>query len=145
MRAFRLLFVIMAITVQLFASSVVTLAGQKILETLQSPETITGLISGSASMIVMILLMFGLFLPQFDRMSRHIQVMQAARDIVEKVRAGEELDTRELAAFTDLLERYETYADSPTQPSRYTQATRTTGRQRRVRSRGDQNRWPPSS
>ena len=145
MRAFRLLFVIMAITVQLFASSVVTLAGQKILETLQSPETITGLISGSASMIVMILLMFGLFLPQFDRMSRHIQVMQAARDIVNKVRAGEELDSRELAAFTDLLERYESYTDSPTQPSRYTQATRTTGRQQRVRARGNQNRWPPSS
>jgi len=145
MRAFRLLFVIMAITVQLFASTVVTLTSQKILETLQSPETITGLISGSASMIVMILLMFGLFLPQFDRMSRQIQVMQAARDIVEKVRAGEDVDSRELAAFSDLLERYENYVDSPTQPSRYTQAARTTSRHRRVRGRTEQNQWPPSS
>ena len=145
MRAFRLLFVVMVIAAQIFASTVVTLSSQKILQALQSPETVTGLISGSASMVVMILLMFGLFLPQFDRMSRHIELMQAARDIVNRVRAGDLPNPREIEAFSDILERYENYADSPTQPSRYTQATRTTGTQRRVRRRDDQNRWPPSS
>jgi high-affinity nickel permease len=141
MRAFRVLFVLMALVVQLFAATVVTLASQKILDTLQAPQTLTGVISGSVSTIFMVLLMFGLFLPQFDRMSRHIALIQAARDIVEQARTQHSVESRNLNAFSEILQRYEHDDTRPTDPVGLLPGSK---RKRRQAGNGH-NQWPPSS
>ncbi len=136
MRAMRLLFICMVLVVQLFSSIIVTLSSEQILQALHTPQTLTGLISGSLSVILMVILMAGLFLPQFDRMSRFIRLMDTARSIVETARANEAMDPRQLDAYRDLLKSQE-WGDgnSPTQPSRRTTAVRR-------QQPNDQEQWP---
>src|SRR5215813_10050119 len=119
MRLLRLLFICMVLVVQLFTSIIVTLSSEQILQALRTPQTLTGLISGSLSVILMVILMAGLFLPQFDRMTRFIQLMDTARAIVDAARANEAMDPRQLDAYRDLLKAQE-WGDGnvPTQPSR---------------------------
>lgn len=135
MRAMRLLFICMVLVVQLFASIIVTLSSEQILHALQSPQTITGLVSGSLSVIVMVILMGGLFLPQFDRMSRYLRLVESAWTIVEHAEANEPVGTAELDAFRDLLKAQKRGADrsNPTLP------TRRTVRRRQATS---QDEWP---
>jgi hypothetical protein len=131
-----LLFICMVLVVQLFSSIIVTLSSQQILQALHTPQTLTGLISGSLSVILMVILMAGLFLPQFDRMNRFIRLMDTARAIVDSARSSEGMDPRQLDAYRDLLKAQE-WGDgnSPTQPSR-----RTTVVKRQQPS--DQEQWP---
>lgn len=143
MRAFRVLFVLMALVVQLFAATVVTLSSQKILDTLQSPQTLTGVISGSVSTILMVLLMFGLFLPQFDRMSRHIGLIQAARDIVAQARSQHSPESRNFDAFGEILQRYEHDDTRPTYPVRLLPGTK--HKHKRRQPGNEHNQWPTSS
>jgi len=103
MRAMRLFFIGLVLAVELGASIVVTLSSEQILQALQTPETLTGLISGSISVVVMVLLMGGLFLPRFDRTRRYLRQVEAARTIVERAQANEALDPQELAAYRNLL------------------------------------------
>jgi hypothetical protein len=105
MRGLRMLFIIMVVIVQFFASVVVTMASQQIFATLQTPQALAGLISGSASVILMIILMFGLFLPQFDRMTLYIQLMQRARDIVERAQSNDYIEPREFSDLRAMLDR----------------------------------------
>ena len=136
MRAMRLLFICMVLVVQLFSSIIVTLSSQQILQALHTPQTLTGLISGSLSVILMVILMAGLFLPQFDRMNRFIRLMDTARSIVDSARASEAMDPRQLDAYRDLLKAQE-WGDgnSPTQPSRRTAVVRR-------QQPSDQEQWP---
>jgi hypothetical protein len=131
----RLLFICMVVVVQLFASIIVTLSSEQILQALHTPQTLTGLISGSISVILMVILMAGLFLPQFDRMSRFIQLMDAARSIVDSARANETFDQRQLDAYRNLLNAQEWGGNTPTQPSRRTTAVR-------KKLPNDQEQWP---
>src|SRR5262249_61809985 len=107
MRLLRLLFICMVLVVQLFSSIIVTLSSEQILQALRTPQTPTGLISGSLSVILMVILMAGLFLPQFDRMSRFINLLDSARAIVEHARANEALDPRELDNYRELAKIHE--------------------------------------
>ncbi|MGO8950922.1 MAG: hypothetical protein ACLQUY_25365 [Ktedonobacterales bacterium] len=138
MRALRLLFIFMVLLVQLFTSIVVTLSSEQILRALHTPQTLTGLISGSLSVIFMVILMAGLFLPQFDRMSRFIQLIDSARDIVEHVRSNEPLDPKLLDSYRNLAKARTWGADgnSPTAP--------TTKRAAAVRRQppNSQDEWP---
>src|SRR5215471_5540430 len=127
MRAMRLLFICMVLVVQLFSSIIVTLSSEQILQALHTPQTLTGLISGSLSVILMVILMAGLFLPQFDRMTRFIQLLDNARTIVDHARANESLDPRELDNFSELSKYHEfgtVEGTAATQPSRNTVASR---------------------
>src|SRR5215467_3526250 len=99
MRAMRLLFICMVLVVQLFSSIIVTLSSEQILQALHTPQTLTGLISGSLSVILMVILMAGLFLPQFDRMNRFIRLMDTARSIVESARTEGAMDPRQIDAY----------------------------------------------
>ena len=121
MRAMRLLFICMVLVVQLFSSIIVTLSSEQILRALQTPQTLTGLISGSLSVILMVILMAGLFLPQFDHMSRYIRLVDTARNIVDHARANEPMDPRELDAYREMLKSQEWGVDgtSPTLPTRH--------------------------
>jgi hypothetical protein len=120
MRAMRLLFICMVLVIQLFTSIIVTLSSEQILRALQTPQTLTGLISGSLSVILMVILMAGLFLPQFDHMSRYIRLVDTARNIVERARSNEPMDPRELDAYREMLKSQEWGVDgtSPTLPTR---------------------------
>jgi hypothetical protein len=137
MRAMRLLFICMVLVVQLFSSIIVTLSSEQILRALHTPQTLTGLISGSLSVILMVILMAGLFLPQFDRMSRYIHLMDSARNIVDRVRANEALDPRELDNYRDLFKSQEWGVDgnSPTQPTKRATAARR-------QAPNSQDEWP---
>src|SRR5258707_15587807 len=117
MRGLRILFIIMVVIVQLFASIVVTLSSQQILTALQTPQTVAGLISGSASVILMVILMFGLFLPQFDRITLFLQLMQRAREIVERAQSGEYINPPEFDALRAMLERQSMQVTRPTWPT----------------------------
>jgi hypothetical protein len=116
----------MVLVVQLFSSIIVTLSSEQILQALHTPQTLTGLISGSLSVILMVILMAGLFLPQFDRMSRYITLLDSARSIVEHARANEALDPRELDNYRELAKFQDWGIDgnSPTQPTKQTIASR---------------------
>lgn len=136
MRALRLLFILMVLIVQLFTSIVVTLSSEQILKALHSPQTLTGLISGSLSVVLMVILMAGLFLPQFDRMSKYIRLIESARNIVEHARANQPLDPREIESYRNLVKN-QTWGDgnSPTLPT-----TRQTAAVRRQANAQDE--WP---
>jgi len=119
MKALRMLFIVMVVIVQFFASVVVTLSSEQILTALSTPQTLAGLISGSVSVIIMMIMMAGLFLPQFDRMTHLIDLMQAARDIVERVQDNEYVDPREFDRLGSMLQRH---SMEVTVPSRRTYA-----------------------
>jgi hypothetical protein len=114
----------MVLVVQLFSSIIVTLSSEQILQALHTPQTLTGLISGSLSVILMVILMAGLFLPQFDRMTRFIQLLDSARTIVDHARANEALDPRELDNYRELAKVKDWVGDGPTQPTKQTIASR---------------------
>jgi hypothetical protein len=137
MRVLRLLFICMVLVVQLFTSIIVTLSSEQILQALRTPQTLTGLISGSLSVILMVILMAGLFLPQFDRMSRFITLLDSARTIVDHARANEALDPRELDNYRELAKIQEWGPDgnSPTQPTRQTISSRR-------QTQNTQEEWP---
>jgi hypothetical protein len=137
MRVLRLLFICMVLVVQLFTSIIVTLSSEQILQALRTPQTLTGLISGSLSVILMVILMAGLFLPQFDRMSRYIQLLDSARTIVDHARANEALDPRELDNYRELAKIQDWGGgDSPTQPTTRQAATS------RRQTPSTQDEWP---
>ncbi len=138
MRALRLLFIFMVLVVQLFTSIIVTLSSEQILRALHTPQTLTGLISGSLSVIIMVILMAGLFLPQFDRMTRYIQLVETARDIVERTRTNQPIDPRKISSYHDLVKAQTWGADgnTPTLPT-----TRHTAAVRR-QSPNSQDEWP---
>jgi hypothetical protein len=137
MRMLRLLFICMVLVIQLFSSIIVTLSSEQILQALHEPQTLTGLISGSLSVILMVILMAGLFLPQFDRMSRYINLLDSARKIVDHARANEALDPRELDHYRELanVQEWGVSGDSPTQPTKQTIAPRR-------QAQNTQEEWP---
>jgi hypothetical protein len=135
----RLLFICMVLVIQMFTSIIVTLSSEQILRALQTPQTLTGLISGSLSVVLMVILMAGLFLPQFDHMSRYIRLVDTARNIVERARANEPMDPRELDAYREMLKNQEWGVDgsTPTLPTRHVPRRRPS-----VQAPQPQDEWP---
>jgi hypothetical protein len=120
MRVHKVLFVVLVLAVQIVISMVTTLAGEQILASLHTPQTLIGVIVASFGCMLTVLIAFGLYLPQWERLRASAEVLQALEELSSRAMLGEAIGPQEFVPVNSWMAQWGAMQrQARTQPGQY--------------------------
>ena len=120
MRAQQVLFVVLVLAVQVVISMVTTLAGEQILQSLHTPQTLIGIIVASFGCMLTVLIAFGLYLPQWERLRASAEVLRTLEELSSRAMMGEAIGPQEFSPVNSWMSQWgASQAHQRTQPRGY--------------------------
>ncbi len=106
MRMQKGLFVVLVLAVQIVISMVTTLAGEQILAGLHTPSTMIGVIVASFGCMLTVLIAFGLYLPQWERLRASAEVLRTLEELSSRAMLGEAIGPQEFSPVNDWMAQW---------------------------------------
>jgi hypothetical protein len=106
MRMQKGLFVVLVLAVQAAVSMVTTLAGEQILASLHTAPTLIGIIVASLGCMLTVLIAFGLYLPQWERLRASAEVLRTLEDLSSRAMLGQSIGPQEFSPVNSWMSQW---------------------------------------